>query len=94
MLTLIRFFLFQRPFRHLKTPGLHLLLVGQGLTLSVAVWRYHVPAGPFFWVEWVLCGLATLAVSLLGLVVVAAALEYRRRPDRPRYPWQLPRLDL
>ena len=82
--------LHQRLFCSIKTDALHLLLVGNSISLApglVAVLRTGVPGD---WLSWLAAALQLVAVGLLASVVVLEAQQWRTRADRRRFlniPW-------
>jgi hypothetical protein len=82
--------LHQRLFGSIKTDMLHMLMVGNSISLApglVAIIRTGVPG---HWLTWIAAGLQLVAVGLLAGVVLLEALEWRCRTDRRRFfhiPW-------
>jgi hypothetical protein len=82
--------LHQRLFGYIKTDMLHLLMLGNSISLApglVGVIRTGVPS---HWLTWLAAGLQLVAVGMLASIVVLELQQWRTRADRRRFldiPW-------
>jgi hypothetical protein len=82
--------LHRRLFGNVKTDALHLLLVGNSISLApglVAVLRTGVPG---HWLTWASALLQLVAVAMLATMVLLEVREWCTRADRRRFfniPW-------
>jgi hypothetical protein len=82
--------LHQRLFGSIKTDSLHLLLVGNGISLAPGLVAVLATGVPGHWLSWLAAALQLAAVGLLAGVVVLEAQQWRTREDRRRFlniPW-------
>lgn len=86
---MIKYFLRDRPFRHLSTTGAQLMTVGNGIGFASGLARTIWLGLPVGWAGWLIWFFPLLALALLALVVQASAREYYRRPDRPKHIWHI-----
>ena len=79
-----------RLFGTFATNSLHLLLVGNCISLAPGVVAVVSTGWPSGWLGWLAKSFQVMAVGLLGSMVLQEILEYRTRPDRRRFcdvPW-------
>ncbi|MDB5268036.1 MAG: hypothetical protein JWP58_1076 [Hymenobacter sp.] len=82
--------LHRRLFGYIKTDPLHLLLVGNSISLVPGLVSVVRAGWPSHWLTWLMAAVQLVAVGLLASVVVLEWREWRARPDRRRFfniPW-------
>jgi hypothetical protein len=78
-----------RLFGTFKTDSLHLLLVGNCISLAPGLVTLATTGWPGSWLGWIAKIFQVLAVALFGSLILQELLEYRTRPDRRRF-WDVP----
>jgi hypothetical protein len=80
----------QRLFSCIKTDSLHLLMVGNSISLVPGVVGILRTGVPDHWLTWLVAALQLVAVSMLASIVILEWREWRTRADRRRFfniPW-------